>query len=548
MGAAQSGATKLQLRCEHYIVPDPFPSDVWISLSRVLRYNCHDVKDKLDDSQQHLFGAWAWQIIRETRGPKQQFRCPLPTGADATFKEAATAVFDGYGEIEGDELVLTPASPGEARALELSRCDFNRRDLGRRQMIMLLCDLALLAYELDQDYLEGDDAAAQWELISPRGNRPRGNLQSMAEGQKRWKKEKKQQDEDGDSSHDELLDTVTSRLTSRGIKTMCESAQHRGVDPGAKQVTEPVSDTTLIEFRRTKEGLQVAVLKSESTKHLFVIFRGTGEYKEVLKDTKGWNSKIDAYQNPGTCCAAAGEDPHKLRGLAPRIQKRFFIQYASGMHAQGDHRPLSAADPAGVLKTVLDHFSDADDGWRLLVAGHSLGGALATLFTVDVARRTALKNIFCATFGSPRVGNADFQAEFDMLQEQGRVECFRCQFEADIVSRVPSVGFEHVGTHVWLGGGDFVQVRNAGTLCSAWTPSCDPCRVRPFGYGAKDHGMTNYVAALQDTNKRWDDMRAARPTSFDVVLRECFEDRSPKPMREVEPEKVDDGDETSVDR
>ena len=54
----------------------------------------------------------------------------------------------------------------------------------------------------------------------------------------------------------------------------------------------------------------------------------------------------------------------------------------------------------------------------LVIAGHSLGGALATLAAYDVAR-IAKENghehaVTCITFGAPRTGNHAFAADFQV--------------------------------------------------------------------------------------------------------------------------------------
>ncbi|PNG99177.1 Lipase, partial [Tetrabaena socialis] len=56
--------------------------------------------------------------------------------------------------------------------------------------------------------------------------------------------------------------------------------------------------------------------------------------------------------------------------------------------------------------------------WRVLVTGHSLGGALATLAVHDLAKRMpthAQQAISLYSYGAPRVGNEPFVGEFDRL-------------------------------------------------------------------------------------------------------------------------------------
>lgn len=76
---------------------------------------------------------------------------------------------------------------------------------------------------------------------------------------------------------------------------------------------------------------------------------------------------------------------------------------------------------------------------RLLFTGHSLGAALATL-AAALWRPDGLY-----TFGSPRVGNAEF------VTALGEVEAERYQDCCDLVARVPPAGFyRHVGTHRYI--------------------------------------------------------------------------------------------------
>jgi len=75
-----------------------------------------------------------------------------------------------------------------------------------------------------------------------------------------------------------------------------------------------------------------------------------------------------------------------------------------------------------------------DKGCKIWVTGHSLGGALATLFA---CRYGNTQGVY--TFGSPRVGNAEFGAAID-------VKIYRIVNNADIVPRVPPPWpYVHVG-------------------------------------------------------------------------------------------------------
>jgi hypothetical protein len=79
-------------------------------------------------------------------------------------------------------------------------------------------------------------------------------------------------------------------------------------------------------------------------------------------------------------------------------------------------------------------------GGRVLVTGHSLGAALATL----AAPRVSGARLF--TFGSPRVGDAAFAARPDHPPHQRWVDC------ADLVTRIPpeTLGYAHTGERHYL--------------------------------------------------------------------------------------------------
>lgn len=77
----------------------------------------------------------------------------------------------------------------------------------------------------------------------------------------------------------------------------------------------------------------------------------------------------------------------------------------------------------------------------ILLTGHSLGAALATLTASYLNQTPWAKNIRLYTFGSPRVGDSVFSEAMQNIQHERYVDC------ADLVTRVPGewLGFIHVG-------------------------------------------------------------------------------------------------------
>ena len=130
----------------------------------------------------------------------------------------------------------------------------------------------------------------------------------------------------------------------------------------------------------------------------------------------------------------------------------------------------------------------ADNPGNLYVTGHSLGAAMATIAASRMQDRvTAL-----ITFGSPRVGNAEFVKSLT-------VDHYRVQNNCDDVTKVPFMlmGFAHHGTHKYMNfHGEFRDL-------TPWQQVKDMARSRLKArakgqkyIGVFDHMMSNYIAKL----------------------------------------------------
>lgn len=83
----------------------------------------------------------------------------------------------------------------------------------------------------------------------------------------------------------------------------------------------------------------------------------------------------------------------------------------------------------------------------LVLTGHSLGGALATLAA------SVLRPDLLVTLGSPRVGDAAFAATLDGIRIVRLKHC------ADLVTTVPptALGYQHVGERLYIDASGTVQ-------------------------------------------------------------------------------------------
>jgi hypothetical protein len=211
-----------------------------------------------------------------------------------------------------------------------------------------------------------------------------------------------------------------------------------------------------------------AVYRSLEKKLIVVSFRGTCAPVDLLTDAS-------IAQEPWV----EGEDPKD-----PDVAK-VHVGFRNSMNS------ISRRLKELVLATVApgDSISDYD----MLITGHSLGGALATLFIADIgefgidAGRAlpqtdpsdewwkSITNTFMGNegkgqasrepprpkslrlynFGSPRVGNKAFSARFGTIQEDGKIDqAYRIVNDKDVVARTPrtmatlSVDYDHCGSTV----------------------------------------------------------------------------------------------------
>lgn len=84
----------------------------------------------------------------------------------------------------------------------------------------------------------------------------------------------------------------------------------------------------------------------------------------------------------------------------------------------------------------------------IMLTGHSLGGALATICSLDLILSLHLekKDILVSTFGSPRVGNFYWAELYDKILPIH----WRFGLEKDLISTMPKIGYRHVGNRVLM--------------------------------------------------------------------------------------------------
>lgn len=139
---------------------------------------------------------------------------------------------------------------------------------------------------------------------------------------------------------------------------------------------------------------------------------------------------------------------------------------------------------------------------RLLVTGHSLGAALATLAAARwLEAGEAVGGLY--TFGQPRTGDDNFARQFNF---EFKPFAFRFVNNNDLVTRIPprAFGYSHLGTFKYFTeGGTFAEeIDWWNRFLDGWRGRLDDV-FSSGDDGIKDHSMTEYRslvdAAYRDT-------------------------------------------------
>lgn len=144
-----------------------------------------------------------------------------------------------------------------------------------------------------------------------------------------------------------------------------------------------------------------------------------------------------------------------------------------------------------VSADISNHLS-AVKNLPLYITGHSLGAALATVAAQNIENDYRFKNQIaaCYTFGSPRVGNAEYDVSF-------KSPIYRVVNTTDIVTVVPllAMGYIHIGDVRFLGRDPQETIRRVPILLR--TILFIAAMFRLFGPWVGDHAITEYKRKLQ---------------------------------------------------
>lgn len=176
-------------------------------------------------------------------------------------------------------------------------------------------------------------------------------------------------------------------------------------------------------FYSDKESdLQVGIYINKDKNRLIISFRGTESLKDITTDLKVTKIKYD-------------ENIRVHRGFYEQL---FRSKIYDEFYEQ--------------LKELSNQY-----GYDIYVTGHSLGGALSSLFTYRLASEYPNLIINNITFASPRIGNYYWKSAFNSMTN---IKALRVYVNSDPIPLTPSFNYWHIGKQLKLRSGNLFYYVN----------------------------------------------------------------------------------------
>jgi hypothetical protein len=144
-------------------------------------------------------------------------------------------------------------------------------------------------------------------------------------------------------------------------------------------------------------------------------------------------------------------------------------------------------DTYDAIDTALENLKG--ETTDIVVCGHSLGGAVATLYAHSIKKHYSNYNVSSTTIGSPRVGNKIFKENYD----NSGIDTLRIVHNNDLVTHTPYIRFHHVNYQLRLDNNGNVLKRDT-SLKALWLY----LKSLFSGKNIKDHMSGGYIEALEN--------------------------------------------------
>jgi len=193
-------------------------------------------------------------------------------------------------------------------------------------------------------------------------------------------------------------------------------------------------------------GVQIIIVTNNTNKRINVVFRGSDELSDwfanlfVVKKNLGDNIKVHS----------------------------------------GFYNLLFKDNLYNIISNEIRKIHNIYSDYTLNIVGHSLGGALATLYSYFLSYEIDT-NIYVFSFASPRVGNKNWCNIYDNTTN---IIHFRYVNRKDIVTAIPYLFYSHCGHYIKINKKNVIDVINKTNYKD----------INSFVnyYSIKDHSIDNY--------------------------------------------------------
>lgn len=174
-------------------------------------------------------------------------------------------------------------------------------------------------------------------------------------------------------------------------------------------------------------GLQVGIILNHSDKRINVVFRGSDELSDWLHNFFIFKKNIN----------------NNIKVNNIKVHSGFYkLLFNNNLYT----------DILNEIKKLTNQYTD----YTLNVTGHSLGGALATLFGFFLSYSITSK-IYIFSFASPRVGNRIWA---NIFNNKENLIHYRFVNQKDIVTAIPYFYYSHCGNYININKNSSLHVIN----------------------------------------------------------------------------------------
>lgn len=187
------------------------------------------------------------------------------------------------------------------------------------------------------------------------------------------------------------------------------------------------------------------IVQNVENKEIFIVFRGTEGYPEWINNFR-----------PSQKVFLPDNKPHiKIRTGFRIIYTRSYLDDweilypLKKIYGLSEKVKNTRSIQSNIKMTIEDlNRSSSQKLHKIFITGQSLGAALATIATLDIAYQfnQNFKPILY-TFASPRTGNSIFSEAFDDLE----LKCYRIANSEDIVTNIPFASARLIGKQIMDG-------------------------------------------------------------------------------------------------